>query len=64
MLGKRSESSKLGKGANLLHVVDHEDDDAAGVEEEHGDDVDQGVSLHLAPLLTGQSCRVPILKEL
>ncbi len=37
----------------LFHVVDHENDDAAGVEEENGDDVDEGVAFHLTPLLSG-----------
>ena len=43
---------------DLFHVVDHEDDDAAGVEDENGDDVDECVALHLPPLLTGQSGRI------
>ncbi len=38
----------------LLHVVDHEDDDSAGVEDENGDDVDQRVALHLTTLLAGE----------
>jgi hypothetical protein len=42
----------------LFHVVDHEYDDATGIEEENCDDVDQGISLHLPTLLTGQGCGI------
>ena len=38
--------------AYLFHVVNHEDDDAAGVEDEDGDDVDEGVTLDPASLLS------------
>jgi hypothetical protein len=31
--------------ACLFHVVDHEDDNAAGVEDQDGDDVDEGITL-------------------
>ena len=38
--------------AYLFHVVDHEDDDAAGVKDEDSDDVDEGVPLDPASLLS------------
>jgi hypothetical protein len=45
---------RLGKVNYLLHVVNHEDDDSARVEDENGDDVDQRVALHLTTLLAGE----------
>lgn len=45
--------------SNLLHIVDHEYDDAAGVEDEDRDNVDERISLHLATLLSRQSRRIP-----
>ncbi len=48
----------FGVEPHLFHVVDHEDDDAAGVEDEYGDDVDERVALHLPSLFTGQCGRI------
>ncbi len=42
----------------LFHVVDHEDDDAAGVEDEDGDDVDEGVTFDPASFLSTLSCHI------
>ena len=43
----------------LLHVVDHQDHDAHGIEQQHGHDVNHGVALDGSSLFAAQRRRVP-----